>query len=111
VNEVSESRAERFELSLAELRKRGWCQGEMENMDGQVCSAGAVILGNIGCGERTLLANDFIVLNQTIHEMTGRVGSIANFNDHPDTTQEMVEQVFEKAILHAYEEEAFGATV
>lgn len=45
---MSEAAAELLEKAAAEIDQRGWCQGTLENKDGQVCTIGALVYAACG---------------------------------------------------------------
>lgn len=98
---------------LDTLRERGLAKHVLcDDITGRVCSRGAVFLGAYGspwnfslsgpvaAADRLLCA---VAMEQYPDRISGPYDEIARFNNHPDTTQEDVERIFEKAIVRAYE--------
>ena len=96
------------------LRKRGWSKGKGETSDGRVCAWVALQKACPSKKRGKLMPNVRVLWLSTADELFPDSdplsdddclpwGHIATFNDWPTTTQEMVEQVFEKSIVRAGE--------
>lgn len=97
---------------LDTLRLRGLAKGRLWNEQGQVCARGA-LCGGIAGRYIWNHAADALLSEVATEQYPDRVepvritdAPIVAFNNHPDTTQEDVERVFEKAIVRSYEMEA-----
>ena len=105
---------------LDHLRASGLVKGMLVDQDtGAVCARGALIHASVRAQSGRyswsyprdtaldLLAE--VALEQFRDRLVDDFSShmvVVEVNDHPDTTQEDVERVFEKAIVRAYEMEA-----
>lgn len=99
---------------LDHLRERGLAKGALCDDEGRVCARGAVLRltsrdeAFFGTFRRTsqalFYAADDLLAAAADEQYPERThGSVPYFNNHPDTTQEDVERIFEKAIVKAYE--------
>lgn len=101
---------------LDTLRRRGWTQWELCDLDGRVCARGALadVTEPDTCWfqieetlQPALLQADRLLCDVAAEQYPERTtwhwDAIAHFNNANDTTQEDVERVFEKAIVKAYE--------
>lgn len=106
------------EQCKAYIREKGWAKSSMQQPDGKVCMLGAVICSEV---EDLMSAEANEVWTRHVNGVIKILGDIAEeqfpertkildatkdlyshirvsaFNDHPDTTLEDVETVFEKA--------------
>jgi hypothetical protein len=98
------SRAERFQVALDELRSRGMVKRFLyQKSTGKVCAIGALFLAH-GQLPGSFHHTKEIEADLTVLRMcTPGGGMIQSFNDAPLTTQEMVEQIYEKAIARVQE--------
>lgn len=106
-----------LERSLAAFRERGMTKWELRDMDGRVCARGAVMVA-LGADPASLNSEGWklwrskqdvvhpaeILLGQAAARIDRGRGYVydadylVSFNNHPDTTQEEMERVFEAAI-------------
>lgn len=117
MQEDREQLREDLEAALATLRKDGWCQGSFMNDLGQVCALGAIgksLRELTGCqvrgyGPYSLLPllpypveredEAATALWEKLQELHPDLRwSIPLWNDDPETTQQDVENLFEKVI-------------
>ena len=103
--------AETMSRALELLRNRGWIKGSAATREG-ICAGYAITFAcGAGKGDFALaLCEDYLSVARELfpdHPTTHMAWyRVFHFNDWPDTTREMVEQVFEKCILRAEESEA-----
>ncbi len=96
---------------LDTLRERGMAKFEFETRTGQVCARGALMIGAglpVCWGSLRELPPeaDRLLCNVAIEQYPERCtlgAAIVCVNNHPDTTQEDMERIFEKAIVKAWE--------
>lgn len=96
-----------FELVLDRLREKGWRKNGFGDWTGPNCIVGAHMTLNNETNKNFRSFRTFLV--SIIHEhysdrSEGRLETIPNFNDHPDTTFADVERVLEKAAVKWEEE-------
>lgn len=104
---------------LDRLRERGHIKHELCAPSGAVCARGALVGSSpsnlwgsynpMASSYPTLKKADQLLSSVAREQYPNRVlsdsgnGAIVDVNNHPDTTQEDVERIFEKAIVEAYE--------
>ncbi len=110
MNEVAQA----LHDGLDRLRERGLTKRKLcDRETGRVCARGALfdstpetVWGSLMSDDHHAAADRLLsaVALEQYPDRTGVTGwAIVDFNNHPDTTQEDVERVFEKAIVRAYE--------
>ncbi len=110
MNEVAQA----LHDGLDRLRERGLAKFTPCDEQGRVCARGALMNATKenGFGWKSFPSvreADLLLGHVAREQYPDRVSSrdpseaIVDFNNHPDTTQEDVERVFEKAIVRAYE--------
>lgn len=87
-----------FREGLEVLREKGWCQGAIEDDKGRKCAIGGLLLTNPTTNSLPFLAEITEELFPDRYRISNK-HPVAIFNDHPHTTFEDVEAVFEKAAV------------
>jgi len=106
---VQHKASEVLQAGLDQLRRVGWCKNTSRNNKGQMCGSGAMTHVTIGQFGSITPTGSFSYLYAAVEELypgRGMHGRFALFNDHPATTFEDIEAVFELAIENAKKDEA-----
>lgn len=103
---------DRINAAIEVMDTEGWCKGRLHNDLGERCAVGAILVTTSRLHHSYFPAVDKVFEHLPEEFKTGHahrgvknvwddshISRVVGFNNHPDTTYEMLRGVFEKAAL------------